>query len=141
VIRCTLRTVDLEKKPRYVAVSYSWLKDKSWARYATHGMKTIFSALSFVAYHTHKGRLNGESTEIVIDRMNSVGKYKRTKQLAAKNRERTKLLGDRSRTIILNRKKFHVLPNLYYALLQFRRTFPKDYWIDAICIKYNHGCL
>ncbi|KAI0006392.1 heterokaryon incompatibility protein-domain-containing protein [Xylariaceae sp. FL0662B] len=106
MIQCSLYTVDLNARPRYTALSYSWVKD---------------TPLSSWAADISKGMLSSIAKTVL-------GNFKLASQSNADEG------GESPQTILCDGKSMTVYPNLYNALLQFRRSDPGDYWIDAVCI-------
>ncbi|KAI1085390.1 heterokaryon incompatibility protein-domain-containing protein [Whalleya microplaca] len=105
-IRCSLHTVDLNARPKYIALSYSWRRDKSLSSWVSDIPKGMFKNM----------------TKAVL------GNSKRISQ------PNTDEGAETTQTILCDGKSMTVYPNLYNALLQFRQSAPGDYWIDAVCI-------
>ncbi|KAI0411285.1 hypothetical protein F5X98DRAFT_383953 [Xylaria grammica] len=104
LIQCRLHTVDLRHNPRYIALSYSWEKDESWAKFAaSFAGQLLGSAVRHVGINLPKSQ-DSEADAA------STG----------------------NRVMMCDGKKMIIKPNLYDALLQIRQTTPGYYWVDAV---------
>lgn len=111
VIHCSLRTVNFNEDPKYVALSYSWQEEKWSAFNAFIGLGDAEASL--------------ETSQHMNDADSNVPNGTDTKQ----NDEGS------SKTIICDGRIKHISASLYGALLQLREDCPgHEYWIDAICI-------
>lgn len=124
-----MRTVDLNDKPAFVALSYSWKQDKSLASLHAIG-------------HEHILRNSTWKMAQNLRAMMGQRDYVSSREQEAKSMEIfRKLFSDKSlkeswipQTIFCDGAAITVEENLYIALLHLRKSRPGDYWIDAVCI-------
>lgn len=111
VIRCSLRTANLNKEPKYVALSYSWQEERWSAVNAIVGLGNAEGSI--------------EIGQPMDDTDSNIPDSTETKQYGEGS----------SKMIICDGRIKHISPSLYGALLQLRGDRPgREYWIDAVCI-------
>ncbi|KAI0506673.1 heterokaryon incompatibility protein-domain-containing protein [Xylaria bambusicola] len=111
LIQCKLHVVDLQDRPKYIALSYSWERDGSWTKFAA-----------------------GIAGSIAGDGLRHMG----IKLPKSEDKDGDADGDSKSKRVMLcDGKRFLIQPNLHDALLQFRRTAPGYYWVDAVCMNQN----
>jgi hypothetical protein len=123
-----MKTVDLNDKPAFLALSYSWKQDESWASLFAIGNEHIIRNRSWNATQDFRAMLGQRDSVSSDERDIKSMEILRTVYSEDNIKESWK------QTIFCDGKSITIQQNLYNALLYLRKGRPGDYWIDAVCI-------
>ncbi|KAH6425708.1 hypothetical protein HBI14_064490 [Parastagonospora nodorum] len=136
-IHCTMQTVDLNDKPAFLALSYSWKQDKSLASLHAIGHEHIFRNSTWKATQNLRAMMGQRdylsSGEKETKSMEIFQSLFSDESLKESEMPQTKESG-MPKTIFCDGRRITIGENLYNALLHLRKSRPGDYWIDTICI-------
>jgi hypothetical protein len=123
-----MKTVGLNDKPAFLALSYSWKQDKSLASLFAIGNEHIIRNRSWNATQDLRAMLGQpdsvRSDERDIKNMEILGTVYSEDSIKELWRQ----------TIFCDGKSITIQQNMYNALLYLRKSRPGDYWINAMCI-------
>jgi hypothetical protein len=129
-IHCSaLQITDLDNEPEFVALSYSWLEDRSITWLFEKYSKLLLRQNTWVQGQNFKALL-GKRDYVGDDEARA--RYLELKEDAISAPDPRH--SARLQTIFIDGKSMAIQPNLYSALLRLRKTRPGWYWIDAVCI-------
>ncbi|KAF3022523.1 hypothetical protein E8E14_011980 [Neopestalotiopsis sp. 37M] len=142
ILRCTLRVADINERPEFTALSYSWTKDISW-KHRLKEFKQLPKAITgpLFEYAAKQPRKSLQKAETVRQSLANMGSKmedpessRNTTQNPPSNKPGASNKRNDDRTIICNGRVMEIGQSLYDALLQLRKRPATEYWIDAICI-------
>jgi hypothetical protein len=128
-IRSSLKLVDLNENPTFLALSYSWKEDQSLV---SLGRTFAQAQLQFSGWRATQ---NFEATlgqrDYISNDENRVKHKEILEKLSAVHSFKGKWI---PQIIFCDGQSIAVQPNLYNALLHLRKGKTGNYWIDAVCI-------
>jgi hypothetical protein len=131
-IHCSLQIVDLNNKPAFSALSYSWEEDKSLASLLRKPGKFL-SQYGKWAETQNKNTKMGQRDPVSVEELS----IKNKEFIQELLKESSSSESSNTQTIFCDGKSMAIGPNLYNALLHLRKYRPGCYWIDAVCINQD----
>jgi hypothetical protein len=131
-IHCSIKMVDLNDKPAFLALSYSWKQDKSLGSLLSKPGQFLDQYGKWVETQNKNTKM-GQRDPVSIEE-HGIKKREVIQELLKESSASEPWI---SSTIFCDGKSKTIGPNLYSALLHLRKHRPGYYWIDAVCINQD----